>query len=341
MAMAFSWNGHADTDVKFDSFFNADHTIGFKFMPQYPDSYINVIVGYRSTVATSPGLPAPIFGDAGAAPFFAVGQGSFSNADQSPALFLRVGTKEVVVNAPLKARTWHHLAVTREGNKFTLFFDGQKIGSPVTEAVQATAGTALRFGSTAGWTHVGSGLPPQFYGLLDNVAVFNRVLSNKEIVQLSEPAGAVTGLEKGLVAGWTFPTKLPPPPSKLPPALKITSGNAATKIVQASFNDDDSEADAKLLLFPPPEHRVHLPCAMGQILWVAQDPSMVGESHVGTKNFIYDIKPVKVPAGVDLTLKVNKPPVLLDIPFQAPSKGKVLFADGTRKNRRGALKNRN
>jgi hypothetical protein len=313
MAIAFQWGGQADTDVPFSSFFNADHTLALRFMPQFPDSYISVMVGHRSTAMVAPGQTAP-------APFFAVGQGIFASG--SPALFLRVGAQEVPFKAPLKALTWHHLAVTRKGNDFTLFLDGETIGSPVTQAVQAPNGTALRFGSTARWQQIGSGVPVQFYGFLDDVGIFKGVLSKKKIKELVDPAGSITGLEKNLVAGFLFPKKLPPNAAKVPKALRFVSGNSRTTNQSVSFGHDDHTADAKLLPFPPPEQQVNLPCAKGQLLWIAQSPWGIGPSHQGSKNFIYDITPVTLAADFDLATK-ESPPVKEGVLFQAPSPGSV------------------
>ena len=55
-------------------------------------------------------------GHADTAPFFAVGQGT----DDSPTVFLRVGDKEQ--------------------DKFSVFLEGQPLGSPVTNALTAPVG---------------------------------------------------------------------------------------------------------------------------------------------------------------------------------------------------------
>ncbi len=39
MAVAFSWTGYVDTDLAFSEFFNGDHTLTLRYMPQYPKGY--------------------------------------------------------------------------------------------------------------------------------------------------------------------------------------------------------------------------------------------------------------------------------------------------------------
>lgn len=69
MAIAVNWNSRVDLDLNFDEFFDKDFTIGAWFMAQFPDSYINPIIGA--------GLPSSdqLFDPAKLA-FFVMGTGS-------------------------------------------------------------------------------------------------------------------------------------------------------------------------------------------------------------------------------------------------------------------------
>ena len=90
-----------------------------------------------------------------------------------------------VATIPISRGTWHHLAVacsvTGAQRIFTVYFDGAVFGGPFKVPTSATVpnGT-LRFGRrTHGQTingHVG-----QFYGLLDDIAIFSGALSATEI----------------------------------------------------------------------------------------------------------------------------------------------------------------
>ena len=49
MAVAFSWTGYVDTDLAFSEFFNGDHTITLRYMPQYPKGYEGPCVAENGT----------------------------------------------------------------------------------------------------------------------------------------------------------------------------------------------------------------------------------------------------------------------------------------------------
>ncbi|MGH7202253.1 MAG: hypothetical protein ACREJB_16735, partial [Planctomycetaceae bacterium] len=82
--IAFDWQGVADTDLRFNEFFDRDHTVVARFMPQYPYGYAG-----------------PIFAENGGGTY-CIGQGHYRwggggwKQAGSPVLFMNVGGKQVV-----------------------------------------------------------------------------------------------------------------------------------------------------------------------------------------------------------------------------------------------------
>ncbi len=71
MALALSWTGFADTDLEFSEFFDSDHTLSARFMPQYPNGY-----------------EGPLLAENGSGTFVP-GQGYWSETEESPVPLLR------------------------------------------------------------------------------------------------------------------------------------------------------------------------------------------------------------------------------------------------------------
>jgi len=90
----------------------------------------------------------------------------------------------------LSTDTWYHIALTWDGSNYAVYVDG---------AEKAT-GTYSGLGSLGSVAHIGNDgrdTPDQgaFYGLLDEVHVYNRVLSQPEIAELAgvqQPPGQAT-----------------------------------------------------------------------------------------------------------------------------------------------------
>jgi hypothetical protein len=106
-AVAFGWGGHADTDLTFAEFFTGDHTLTARFMPQHPKAYAG-----------------PIFAENGGGTFF-VGQASHTKTD--PRLLLAVGSQRQRYVVDMTAESWHHVAVTRNGNTPQVHLDPFRI----------------------------------------------------------------------------------------------------------------------------------------------------------------------------------------------------------------------
>jgi len=80
-------------------------------------------------------------------------------------------------SSEIKLKTWNHLALVRDGTRFTVYLNGNpqpELSAQVTPA-KASRGTQLYIGSS------GSGDEATFEGKIDEVAVYRRALSAKEI----------------------------------------------------------------------------------------------------------------------------------------------------------------
>ncbi len=82
---------------------------------------------------------------------------------------------------------WHHLAITRSGNNFTLYADGVPISRVTSSVVIPDAGAPLTFGSAEGAYFLN--------GAEDEITIYNRALTDNEIslIYLAERLGKCTG----------------------------------------------------------------------------------------------------------------------------------------------------
>jgi hypothetical protein len=132
----------------------------------------------------------------------------------------------------------------------------------------------------------------QFYGLLDDIAVFNRALTTSEIQNLAVQVQQLTGDESGLLAGYTFDDgsqRL-----QLNRALKLNSPAQAVAI-SASHNNT---LDAAALTMPAQQTEMTLPFPPGEAWVVVQgNDSPAGGSHNGVASFCWDFVPEGKPAA--------------------------------------------
>ena len=75
---------------------------------------------------------------------------------------------------PLPLNIWSHLALTYDGATLRLFVNGQLASAQTVSGLIATSGDPLRIGGDAIWGEY-------FAGLIDEVRIYNRVLSPSEI----------------------------------------------------------------------------------------------------------------------------------------------------------------
>ena len=86
--------------------------------------------------------------------------------------------------ASLPLDTWTHLAATYDGATLRLYVDGSLAGSVAATGAIATSAGALRIGGNTLWGEY-------FQGLIDEVRVYNRALSQAEL-QADMARGAAT-----------------------------------------------------------------------------------------------------------------------------------------------------
>ena len=297
MGAALRWHGWVQTDLKFSEFFSGNHTIMAHFMPQYTRAYRAPILGVRRGCSM---LPCPPQG-----PSFSLGQADYQEKTSGKKkLVLEIGSVKRTYRAPGMGPggTWQHIALRRgpaaNGNvEFRLYLNGKllcadpaiyascnlKVPSP-----SLPVGT-LQIGRTSS---SGASLPAgkqQFYGFIDDVAVFKKVVPADQIAELADSVlhPRLTGEETGLYAGWTFDDATPngdPLPAFL--ARPVTYASGAYKWPFLSQHRDSS-FDADNLPLARAELAMDLPFPTGQAWKIIQGWSANG-SHVGVGAFSLD-----------------------------------------------------
>ena len=272
MALACTWGGLAETNIPFD-FFARPHTIAIRFLMQYP-------IGYAGA----------FFSVHGKGRYF-VGQGDFKSLGIAPAegqhgvvipgrtnLLIEIGTE--FFNHPIGDHGWHHVALTRTGNQMQVFIDGEPLRPFRISAESLPEGT-LRFGHSG--FRLLSGVGGQFYGLLDDFALFDSALNADQIKDLAN-AKRLTGHEQDLRVGYVFRDVRP---ESLPKALRqpveLSDG--------ASFQEvsDSRNAIVDLPRIPLPlNSHMHLPFAPGEAWQVTQGYNET-LSHNGYAAFCWDL----------------------------------------------------
>jgi len=152
---------------------------------------------------------------------------------------------------------WIHVALVRSGNTFTLFLDGmpQSPAITVSPADVPDADATLRMGRTVhGYTI--NDRETQFFGFVDDVAVFARALTKHEIAAIiDEPDHRLHGHQDHLVAAWIFDHTLPsgdplPPHFSRPYQFKSDPDGTRADLAIVSENRNDA-FDAKILFKGP------------------------------------------------------------------------------------------
>ena len=256
MALSLTWGGRADTNVAFSEFFAGNHTVAARFMMQF----INVYTG-------------PMIAVHGSGTYFI---GSVYGGGTDNRLRIRAGSG--LLDVPFAAsfkEAWHHVAVVRSGSTCTIYVDGVSKGT-LTVGSSANPNGTIRLGRS-------DEVHQQFYGFLDDVAVFTKALSAAEVAALSS-SKTLTGNEAGLHAGFVFgdgptttPASLSRPLTYVPGAHNIT----------LSANRSNAADRAKLPLSLVSHMR--LPFAQGKIASVTQAFGDETISHTGYAAFCYDL----------------------------------------------------
>jgi hypothetical protein len=190
--------------------------------------------------------------------------------------------------AALKAGQWQHLAVVRSGSWIKLYLNGQQLCADdgglfcdlaLVGNTTWPSGT-LRLGREA------SG-DAQFYGFVDDVAVFKQALTGSQVAAINTGVKRLTGGESGLYAGYTFDPRTPSGqalPAKL--SRPLSYHEPATRKVLSQARD--SAADAKHLPAPFQQAEMDLPFPWGdewRVLW-----GWGLNTHIGTAHFTWDFQ---------------------------------------------------
>ncbi|TWU58384.1 LamG-like jellyroll fold domain-containing protein [Rubripirellula reticaptiva] len=89
--------------------------------------------------------------------------------------------QSVISNASLPLSTWRHIVVTADGDHLRFYEDGQLVSSVSCKPIARAANETLWFGTDAG----GRG---QWNGRIDELALFDKALSESEIAELYQAA---------------------------------------------------------------------------------------------------------------------------------------------------------
>jgi hypothetical protein len=301
-ALGLTWRGHADTDLRFSEFFGGNHTIAVRFMPQFPTAY-----------------EGPIIAENGSGTFF-LGQGDYLLNGERTNLVLTVGTTSRTYTTSLTAGTWAHLAVvaTTSGTQrsFRLYVNGAAVGTPLTVSTTATqmpAGT-LRFGKRTTGQTVG-GHDAQFYGFVDDVAVFTRALSAAEVANLNTRANLAAAPPSGLLAGYVFDQGVLPAAFVRP----LNPVGSARRIDVSGIRNNT--VDAARLPLPTEHQEVTLPFKVGEAWAVGQGYGGL-TSHHGYAAFSLDLSLADRGANSELPYPTGS----AGAPFYAIAPGQVVTA---------------
>lgn len=293
-AIYLGYKGHIDTDLSFADFFGSDHTVMAWYMPQYP-------YGNTGPIVAENGIGTYAFGQDD----YRLGDGDNGDAG-SPVFFVQVGNKKVNYLLPeMIPGKWIHVAVVRKGDTVSLYVWGVK-RTPVTVTNKSTNATSnvaeikvssasnkpsgkLRFGRRTDGND-GSNMVWQTYGLIDDVAVFDKALTGGDITSIIAK-GRLKGTEVGLLAGWSFekpisaskplPTKLARPWVQSPRAYHMPiSGNRNS--------DDDKHVFENPFVIGEVSEAVQLPFLKNEVWYVIQGQDDPSSSHNGYATFCYD-----------------------------------------------------
>ncbi|MGC4043003.1 MAG: LamG domain-containing protein [Armatimonas sp.] len=303
------WLGRVDTDISFGDWFDKDFTLTARFFPRYANNYAGPIVAENGSGS------------------FAVGMGDVSGSSER--LALQVGNQTIQTKVALTLNQWHQLAVVRSGMTFTLYLDGEKVSALVWNgAGRPTINSTLSLGRrTDGWPFCNHN--SQFFGLIDDVAIFSKALSDTDLksgeVATGGKVGAygqkrLSGYEPDLLRGVVFDFPALGEPKTLPVKLntKTTFSQKGASIALLS-PERDSAKDSKWLRPPTNQQKMLLPTPPGEVWAVIQgNGAPEGGSHRGYAAFCWDL--IRVNAKNQLDQPSTK-----DAPMRASGSGRIVF----------------
>jgi murein DD-endopeptidase MepM/ murein hydrolase activator NlpD len=287
-AGALRWHGYIQTDLEFSEFFSGEHTIMGRFMLQYPGAYRGPMFGVRPPRCAV----CPPGGS------YSIGMEGYNG---NPRLVLEVDGSVRRYTVPgVTAGAWQHIAVTRSqvdnvATVFQLYLNGTpRCADPPSPCDLVVMGGVsppngvLALGRTWGQTtgDISSSLQ-QFYGFLDDVAVFDDRLSSATINAYAAASHVLSGTEAGLLAGYAF--EVTPPPAKLARPVSYAEGARREPFVGSTgFGPDASQHDATNLPIATANYAMPLPLPAGQAWKVVQGYGL-GGSHTNNGEFALDI----------------------------------------------------
>jgi hypothetical protein len=96
--------------------------------------------------------------------------------------YIRTNTDEQFLiegSTPIKAGVWQHIAATFSGTQLTVFYNGKKEGSVAIDRPLVTSKGDLAIGGHIDYFPAGA-----MYGRIDNVKIFDKVLSDGQVMNL-------------------------------------------------------------------------------------------------------------------------------------------------------------
>jgi hypothetical protein len=266
-ALALAWTGFAT--LPFDAQrLRRDHTLFVRFMPAYEGGYRGVLVSDKSGS-------------------YRVGLAPYASLNQ-PAVEVSLGNRTVTAPLPepilstldvasRERSRWLSLAVTLRGSEAKLYVNGILTGAVELEARDFEGDLWL------GRLSRSLGTQDQFYGLIEDVALFERPLTEPELLALARTPRLSPKLD-GLLSIAMFDAG-DPDRIQLQPRL-----NGAAALVRVSMNRD-ADADRALLPSPSGPERFELPFAKDQI-WIVIQGTNSAETHHDTAAFALDFQRV-------------------------------------------------
>lgn len=318
------WSGAVQTEFDLNNFFHQDFTLTAWVMPQYPNAYMG-----------------PIFSNRGDGIFLA-GQGEYRSGTGGwkkqglPVFYLQVGNyKATYLLSEWQAGKWVHVAIKRWSNKFSLYINGQLkypkqiSGGQVTGTaaeIQVPAGGysmkpqgKIQFGNSTVSPRVDpakfKAFPNydydvndfQFYGMIDDIGIFNKALHPTVINQMKYACKRLDGKEADFLAGWGFDLHEYQSDDQLPSKLQ-QSWKPVKAYKMPVSSDRNSTKDAKSFLNPlvigETKVEIRLPFKVGEVWRVVQGYDSAGGSHNGYAAFSYDFTRHNVPSTPDKLVSV-------------------------------------
>jgi murein DD-endopeptidase MepM/ murein hydrolase activator NlpD len=269
MALACTWGAYADTDLAIGSFFASDHTVVFRFLPLFPHAYEGPMLASSETDT------------------WMIAQGDFNfDPGGRTKIFVSTPGALVVLLVPIRRNEWHHVALVKKGATALIpYLDGTPLATLYVPPAPAPAGN-IRFAKKTFAVAGRGGGVAQFYGLIDDVAIFTRALTSEQVAQLVNMR--IQGTEADLLAGYTFPPEAAA--ASLPALLRrsVTLRGGA-RLVEPSASRLGVD-DARLVPFAP-SVGMQLPIDVGDEWLVAQgyDHPEPGRTHRGYASFAWDL----------------------------------------------------